>query len=99
MQAGSEGQESSAGTTSHGDGDGLPWLLAELLAIDATDLKSALTEASTRVGEALAAEKVDAFLLEPATQTLVAVGASDSPLSARQRALQLDKLPLAHSGL
>src|SRR4051812_11329677 len=69
-------------------------LLDDLLRIEATDLKSALTEATTLLGKTLGAEKVDAFLLDSDERNLVAVGASESPLSARERALRLDRLPI-----
>ena len=72
--------------------------LQRLLGIRAAGLAEALDEASRLVGEALGAEKVDAFLHEPAADALVAVGTSGTPLAARQRALGLDRLPLAAGG-
>jgi DNA-binding CsgD family transcriptional regulator len=50
------------------------------------------------VAEALGADKVDAFLLEPATATLVALGVSDTPMGRRQQEIGLDRLPLANGG-
>jgi two-component system, OmpR family, sensor kinase len=41
---------------------------------------------------------VDAFLLDEARTSLVAVGTSKTPLGARQKALGLDVLPLANGG-
>jgi two-component system OmpR family sensor kinase len=73
-------------------------MLQHLLALPALDLSAALTEASQRLAEALGCEKADAFLLEERTQTLVAVGTSDTPMGRRQRALGLDRLPLANGG-
>ena len=72
--------------------------LERLLAIQATDLKSALVEASDLLAEALAADKVDVFLHDPAIGSLVAVGTSDTPMRRRQHALGLDRLPLANGG-
>jgi two-component system OmpR family sensor kinase len=73
-------------------------LLEQLLAIEATGLDEALDEAAQLVSTALAADKVDAFLYDPATATLVARGTSDTPLGRRQHAIGLDRLPLANGG-
>lgn len=72
--------------------------LEGLLGIDAFDLRTALAQASQRIAEALGADKVDVFLHEAATDSLVAVGTSDTPMSRKQRALGLDRLPLANGG-
>ncbi len=72
--------------------------LKRLLASSATTLTDTLASASDMLAEVLGAEKVDAFLLEPASQTLVAVGVSDTPLAMRQRAVGLDRLPIVNGG-
>ena len=72
--------------------------LERLLAIEATDLKSALDEASQLVSEALNADKVDAMLHEAATETLVAVGTSHTPMGQRQHEIGMDRLPIANGG-
>jgi two-component system, OmpR family, sensor kinase len=72
--------------------------LEQLLQIEATQFREVLTQAAQLVAEALGAEKVDAFILEPASTTLVAVGVSDTPLGQRQVALGLNRLPLANGG-
>jgi signal transduction histidine kinase len=72
--------------------------LERLLAIQATAVKPALDEASTFIADALRADKVDAFLYDPASTSLVAVGTSQTPLGARQHALGLDRLALANGG-
>jgi len=69
-----------------------------LLAIQTLELRPALDQASTLVGEALRAEKVDIFLFEPTSNTLVAMGTSVTPLGKRQHELGLDRLPLANGG-
>jgi two-component system OmpR family sensor kinase len=66
--------------------------------LPALDLRSALVEASNRVAEALNCDKVDAFLLDEAHQTLRAVGTSNTPMGRRQQALGLDVLALANGG-
>lgn len=72
--------------------------LERLLAIAAIDVKSALSQASQLVTLDLDAEKVDAFLLDRATGTLVAAGMSETPMLERERAIGLDRLPLSHAG-
>ena len=72
--------------------------LERLLAISVSDLKSALTEASDLVAEALKADKVDSFVYDAQRDTLVAVGASRQPLSALQKRLGLDTLPVSNGG-
>jgi DNA-binding CsgD family transcriptional regulator len=72
--------------------------LERLLALEAVNLDSALNDAAQIVAEALGADKVDAFVCEPATETLVARGTSDTPMGRRQHALGLHRLPLADGG-
>lgn len=72
--------------------------LERLLAIQVADLRSALIHCCDLVAGALHAEKVDAFLHDSAKDTLVAVGSSTQPLSALQRKLGLDVLPVSNGG-
>jgi DNA-binding CsgD family transcriptional regulator len=72
--------------------------LERLLALDAVELDQALDQATQIVAEALGADKVDAFVYEAATETLVARGTSDTPMGRRQRALGLHRLPVANGG-
>jgi two-component system, OmpR family, sensor kinase len=72
--------------------------LERLLAIQTVDLRHALNEAALLLSEVLAADKIDIFLLEPATQTLVALGVSNTPMGRHQRAIGLDRQPLANGG-
>jgi signal transduction histidine kinase len=72
--------------------------LTKLLALPATTVRATLFAACDCVAAALGAEKVDAFLHEPASESLVAVGTNDSPMSRQQRAIGLDRLPLVHGG-
>jgi signal transduction histidine kinase len=73
-------------------------LLQALLDVPALELRTALTAATTQVAKWLDCEKVDAFLLDEARTSLVAVGTSRTPLGERQKALGLDFLPLANNG-
>lgn len=86
--------------TSQLDVPNLPLLLTleSLLAIEALDVRSALAQAAQLVAGALRADKVDVFLLDPASQSLVAVGTSDTPMGRHQREIGLDRVPIANGG-
>src|SRR5215208_6590268 len=79
-------------------GNRLLTTLERLLEIDATNLKVTLDQASQMVAQALGAEKVDVFLYEAASDSLVAMGTSDTPLGHQQHAHGLNRMPLAHDG-
>jgi len=72
--------------------------LERLLAIQVADLESALVHCCDLVAAALQADKVDAFLYNAPKDTLVAMGSSTQPLSALQRKLGLDVLPVSNGG-
>jgi two-component system OmpR family sensor kinase len=72
--------------------------LERLLDIAPDDLDSALDAAALAVADALQADKVDAFLHDPSTSTLVARGTSPTPLGRKQHALGLHLLPIANGG-
>lgn len=78
--------------------DRLLTTLEQLLDIDAIEVKPALQQAAQLLGEALAADKVDAFFYDPATHSLLALGVNDSPMSQHERALGLDRIPVANRG-
>ena len=69
-----------------------------MTALPGLELRPALEAAATRVAVTLHCDKVDAFLLDEARQTLQALGTSDTPMGHRQHALGLDALPLANGG-
>ncbi|HVL36463.1 MAG TPA: GAF domain-containing protein, partial [Burkholderiales bacterium] len=73
-------------------------VLEGLLRIPAGDLATTLAHVSDLVAAASGVDKVDAFLYEPARDSLVAVGTSTQPLSALQRQLGLDVLPVSNGG-
>jgi two-component system, OmpR family, sensor kinase len=73
-------------------------LFPQLLTIESLDLHQALNQAVQAVHEAFGADKTDTFLFDPALQTLVAVGTSDTPMGRQQHALGLHRLPLANGG-
>jgi two-component system OmpR family sensor kinase len=72
--------------------------LEKLLELPAAQLQPTLDRASHLVGELFRADKVDVFLLEQRTQTLVALGVNDTPMSRKQRSIGLDRLQLANGG-
>jgi signal transduction histidine kinase len=73
-------------------------LLEALLRLPAGDMKAALSHASDLLAKATCADKIDAFLYDADRDSLVAVGTSTQPLSARQKQLGLDVLPLSNGG-
>ena len=72
--------------------------LERLLGLDATELRPTLKQASQLVAEALSADKVDVFLHDPATQSLVALGTTDTPMARRQQSIGMDRLPIVNGG-
>jgi two-component system OmpR family sensor kinase len=72
--------------------------LEELMEFPGLELQPALRSGATRVATALRCEKVDAFLLDEASQTLRAMGTSDTEMGRLQHALGLDRLALANGG-
>ena len=73
-------------------------VLEALLRLPAADLKATLDHVANLVAEATGADKIDAFLYDATRDSLVAVGTSTQPLSARQRELGLDVLPVSNGG-
>jgi signal transduction histidine kinase len=72
--------------------------LERLIEIPFGNLRSALNSAADLVAAALRADKVDTFLYDAARDSLVAVGASNQPLSELERKHGLDVLPIANGG-
>ena len=59
---------------------------------------SLLEQAIQQVLEVLDADKMDIFFLDSTNETLVALSSSDTPMGKRQRAIGMDRLPLANGG-
>ena len=83
---------------SGGDDARLLDTLQQLLALEATDLRVALAQAAHLVAGVLGVDKVDVLLHEAASDSLVALGTSDTPMGRREHELGLDRLPLAGGG-
>src|SRR5688500_15015339 len=84
----------------HGAGgnDRLLETLQRLLGIHAPELRPALMSAASLVAEALAADKVDVFRHEPESDTLVAMGTSDTEMGREQHRAGLNRQPIANNG-
>src|SRR5215469_11348204 len=72
--------------------------LQRLLELPTTSLGETLHQSSQLVARALHAEKVDTFLYDPATESLIAYGTSQTPMAQKEKVLGLARLPLAEGG-
>lgn len=70
----------------------------QILAVDATEVRPALDQASDLLVAALDADKFDIFLYEPSSDSLVALGTSHTDMGRLQKASGLDRLPLSNGG-
>jgi signal transduction histidine kinase len=73
-------------------------LLERLLDIEGINLDDALRQAAQLTVEAFGTDKVDIFLFDARTNSLVARGASDTPLGRKQRAIGMDVQPVVNGG-
>lgn len=71
-------------------------LLGQLFEIVPAPVDAVLSRCADLIGTATAAEKVDAFLYDPPSSSLVAVGTTHTELARLQRSLGLDRLPVAN---
>lgn len=76
----------------------LHYTLQRLLGIQALTLKDAMNGSSDLLAEAMGADKIDLFLYEPETETLVAIGTSNTPVGRHQIRVGLDRVPIANGG-
>src|SRR5215212_324976 len=72
--------------------------LVRLHGIVLPELRPALGQAANLVAEALDAPKVDIFLHDVPSDSLVALGTSRTPMGRRQHQMGLHRLPLANGG-
>jgi transcriptional regulator with XRE-family HTH domain len=70
----------------------LLYTLERLIAIDELEPRDVLCRASSMIAEVMSAEKVEAFIFDRQTDTLAAVGTSDTPMGLKQQVLGLDKI-------
>jgi len=78
--------------------DRLLTTLESLLELPTTEVNSILNQAALLVARILAAENTAAFLYDDATNALVALGTSDTPMGRQQHAAGLDHLLLVNGG-
>ena len=78
--------------------DRLLTTLESLLELPATDVNSILNQAALLVSRVLAAENAAAFLYDDATNALVALGTSDTPMGRQQHAAGMGRLLLVNGG-
>jgi two-component system, OmpR family, sensor kinase len=78
--------------------DRLMTTLERLLEIPTGDSRTTMIQSADLIADLLRADKVDLFLHDPARDSLNAVCSSSQPLSALQRKLGLDVLPIANGG-
>jgi two-component system OmpR family sensor kinase len=78
--------------------EGLLACLERLLQIPTGDLKTTMNQAADLIAESAHADKVDIFLYDPTRDSLNAICSSSQALSALQRKLGLDILPIANGG-
>jgi two-component system, OmpR family, sensor kinase len=78
--------------------DRLLTTLESLLELPATDVNSILNQAALLVSRVLAAENAAAFLYDDATNALVALGTSDTPMGRQEHASGMDRLLLVDGG-
>ena len=72
--------------------------LEGLLQIPTGDLKTTMLQACDLIAETLRADKIDVFVYDASRESLNAISSSSQPLSALQRKLGLEVLPLANGG-
>src|SRR5947209_10189661 len=85
-------------TAEHPNGPALLYTLQQLMAIDVGTMNDALNQAADLVAGVMGADKVDAFVYDPAIKSLVAVGASNTDMGRRQRELGMDRLAIVNRG-
>src|SRR5258706_14761910 len=78
--------------------DRLLTMLERLLELPTNDVNSTLYQTTQLVAEVLAADKVEAFLHDTATDALVASDVHDMPMELRQDATGIDQLLLVNGG-
>jgi DNA-binding CsgD family transcriptional regulator len=90
----------TAADRDHGAGgnDRLLHTLQQLLGIQTPELHAALNQASSLVAEALGADKVDVFLHDPESDSLVAMGTSDTEMGREQHRAGLNRQAIANDG-
>jgi signal transduction histidine kinase len=74
------------------------YVLQKLLALPATSLRESLDGASDMIADVMRADKVDALMYEAESDSLIALGTSNTPMGRRQHQIGMNRLPLANGG-
>jgi two-component system OmpR family sensor kinase len=72
-------------------------ILEHLFEISPTSVESVLNQCADLIARATRSEKVDVFLYEATSRTLIAIGTSRTELGHLQKSMGLDHLPLANA--
>ena len=72
--------------------------LQRLLAIQTISVRNAMTEAADMLADVFGADKVDCALHDPSIDSLVVLGASNTPMGRLEREIGMDRLPIANDG-
>ncbi len=72
--------------------------LERLLSIPFGDVQASLNAATTVISDAMKTEKVDIFLYESESDSLVARGTSNTEMGRKQHRIGLDRLPISNGG-
>jgi two-component system OmpR family sensor kinase len=73
-------------------------MLQLLLALPGTEVGETVYQTAQLIAQALQAEKVDVFLHDPVSQSLIAVGTSLTPMGIHEIAAGLDRISLSEGG-
>ena len=76
----------------------LLYTLRRLLSIEAISVNDALDQASDQLAEVMSVDKIDVFLHDPGTRTLVALGTSTTPMGRQQHQIGMNRLPIVNGG-
>lgn len=74
------------------------YTLQRLLGIQALTVTEAMNSASDLLAEAMGADKIDLFLYEASSESLVATGTSNTPMGREEIRVGLNRVPLANGG-
>lgn len=73
-------------------------LLQQLLAMPAMEVNEVIYQTAQLIAQTFNAEKVDVFLYDPGSQSLIAFGTSVTPMGIHEKAIGLDRIPLEQGG-
>jgi DNA-binding CsgD family transcriptional regulator len=71
----------------------LPSMLQQLLAVPEVEVRPALSQAATLIADTFGVDKVDVFFYDAVSDSLLALGVSQTAMGEHQRALGFDRLP------